>query len=193
MKILKDNKIYVQKNDMAYLNSTDLPIPTSIFLKVFGHGITIIDNSNRYEFVEFTDPKEVEFFQGLDWIVDYNEVKNLTEEELLQLGQDVAAEKERRADEFNAKPEKYRRENYESVLASLDLLDFKMYSLRDIIMFKKGELDFPLPAGVERPATSIIDVEGEVVTEESKVETTPANSTEKKSFFKSIFRRRNNK
>lgn len=193
MKILKDNKLYVQKNDMAYLNSSGLSIPVSIFLKVFGHGITIIDNSNRYEFIEFTDPKEIEFFQGQDWIVDYDTVKDLTEEEILQLGQEVAAEKKRRADEFNAKPKKYRQENYESVIAGLDLLDFKMYSLRDIIMFKKGELDFPLPAGVERPAQSIIDVEGEVVKEDSQVESIPASSNGKKSFLKSIFRRRNNK
>lgn len=193
MKILKDNKIYVQKNDMAYLNSSGLSIPASIFLKVFGHGINIIDNSNRYEFIEFTDPKEIEFFQGQDWIVDYDAVKDLTEEEILQLGQAVAAEKKRRADEFNAKPKKYRQENYESVIAGLDLLDFKMYSLRDIIMFKKGELDFPLPVGVERPSQSIIDVEGEVVKEDSQVEELPSPSNEKKSFFKSIFRRRNNK
>lgn len=193
MKILKDNKIYVQKNDMAYLNSSGLSIPASIFLKVFGHGINIIDNSNRYEFIEFTDPKEIEFFQGQDWIVDYDAVKDLTEEEILQLGQAVAAEKKRRADEFNAKLKKYRQENYESVIAGLDLLDFKMYSLRDIIMFKKGELDFPLPVGVERPSQSIIDVEGEVVKEDSQVEELPSPSNEKKSFFKSIFRRRNNK
>ena len=145
------------------------------------------------EFIEFTDQKEIEFFQGQDWIVDYNAVKDLTEEEILQLGQAVAAEKKRRADEFNAKPKKYRQENYESVIAGLDLLDFKMYSLRDIIMFKKGELDFPLPVGVERPSQSIIDVEGEVVKEDSQVEELPSPSNEKKSFFKSIFRRRNNK
>ena len=90
MKILKDNKIYVQKNDMAYLNSSELDIPASIYMKVYGKGITIIDNSNRYEFIEFTDPKEIEFFQGLDWIVDYDEVKDLTEEELTKIRNEVS-------------------------------------------------------------------------------------------------------
>ena len=180
MKILINNKIYVQKNDIAYLNSTDIPIPASIFLKVYGKGVTIIDGSNRYEFIEFSDPKEMSFFQGLDWIIDYDEVKCLSEEELIQLGQTVAAEKNRKADEFNGKSQKYRRENYERTMAEQELYDFKMYSIRDMIMFKKGELDFPLPKGVARP-TEVID--SEVVTEEQKEQSSP------KSFFKSIFRR----
>ena len=35
MKIITDNAVYVQKNDIAYLNQTDLAIPASIFMKIF--------------------------------------------------------------------------------------------------------------------------------------------------------------
>ena len=42
MKIITDNAVYVQKNDIAYLNSADFAIPISVFMKVFGKGITII-------------------------------------------------------------------------------------------------------------------------------------------------------
>ena len=39
MKIITKNAVYIQKNDIAYLNhATDLPIPASIFVKVFGNG-----------------------------------------------------------------------------------------------------------------------------------------------------------
>ena len=177
MKILKDNKIYVQKNDIAYLNVTNEAIPASIYLKVYGRGITIIDDSNRYEFIEFTDPKEIEFFQRLDWIIDYNEVKDLTEEQIIQLGKEVAAEKNRRADEFNAQPETYRRETIERVLAEQELFDFKMYSLRDIIMFKRGELTFKLPKGVSAPSTNANSQEQSSVKQETGI----------KRFVKSIF------
>ena len=34
MKIITDSAVYVQKNDIAYLNQTDLAIPASIFMKV---------------------------------------------------------------------------------------------------------------------------------------------------------------
>jgi len=55
MKIITSEAVYVQKNDIGFLNQTDLPIPASIFMKVFGNGVTIIDNSNRFEFVKFEE------------------------------------------------------------------------------------------------------------------------------------------
>ena len=70
MKIITDNAVYVQKNDIAYLYSSDLEMPVSVFMKVFGKGDTIIDDSNRYDFVKFEDESEIVFFKGLDWIID---------------------------------------------------------------------------------------------------------------------------
>ena len=56
MKIITENAAYVQKND-----------------------------NNRYEFVKFEDKNEIEFFKNLDWMVDYNSVKDLNEEDFLNL------------------------------------------------------------------------------------------------------------
>ena len=80
MKIITDNAAYVQKNDLMYLNSSSLAIPGSIYMKVFGWGITVINDRNRYEFVKFEEDSEIEFFKDIDWMIDYNEVKDLTEE-----------------------------------------------------------------------------------------------------------------
>lgn len=184
MKVLKDNKIYVQKNDMAYLNSSGLNIPTSIFMKVFGQGITIIDNSNRYEFIEFTKPEEVEFFKAIDWIVDYNDVKNLSEEELIEFGQSIGNAKGEKIKQFNAMPEEDRRQQYERVTMDLELMDFKMYTIRDIIMLKRGQLSFPLPSGVELVTTTQADADCEVIQDNSK------KASGVKQFIKSIFRRK---
>ena len=63
MKIINSDSAYVQKNDIAYLNSFDLPIPFSIFMKVFGNGVTIINDSNRYDFVKFDEESEIEFLK----------------------------------------------------------------------------------------------------------------------------------
>ena len=59
MKIITDNAAYVQKNDIAYMNQTDLVIPASIFMKAFGNVTVIVDDSNRYEFVTFEVPEEI--------------------------------------------------------------------------------------------------------------------------------------
>ncbi len=149
MKIFKDGKVYVQKNDMVYVNHSDMAIPASIFMKLFGNGIVIIDNSNRYEFVEFSEPSEVEFFKGIDWIVDFEDIKDLSEEEIVSLGQQVAEEKNEKAKAFNSLSEEERKAHYEATVQQMEQYDFKMHTLRDVIMYKRGELSFELPAGVE--------------------------------------------
>ena len=186
MKILKDNKMYVQKNDMAYLNSSGLNIPASIFMKVFGRGITIIDNSNRYEFIEFSKPEDIEFFKGIDWIVDYDEVKGLTEEQLIELGQSVSDEKKQKIDQYNKMPEEKKKEAYERTIMDLELMDYKMHTISDIIMLKRGHLSFRFPKGVEPiPATT-----SESLEEFVEVKENPKQETGVKKFIKSIFRKK---
>lgn len=150
MKIITDNAVYVQKNDIAYLNQTDLAIPASIFMKVFGNGIVIIDDSNRYEFVKFEAPEEIEFFNDINWMIDYNEVKDLSEEETIALGQSIAEEKNNIAQRFNSMTPEERKENM-NMVSQCELLDFKMYSLRDVLWFKQGHIKMELPEGVDLP------------------------------------------
>ena len=150
MKIITNEAIYVQKNDIGFLNQTDLSIPASIFLKVFGNGIIIIDNSNRFEFVKFEEESEIEFFKNLDWIVDYDSVKYLDESQIIELGQEVSQQKNKIATQYNAMSNNERKEN-EHMVFECERLDFKMYSLRDVLWFKQGHLQFDLPAGIDFP------------------------------------------
>ncbi|MBO5138454.1 MAG: hypothetical protein J6B89_02310 [Bacilli bacterium] len=148
MKIITDNVAYVQKNDIACLNQTDLVIPASIFMKVFGYGRVIIDDSNRYEFFEFEAPEEIEFFKVIDWMIDYNEVKDLSEEETIALGQSIVEEKNSIAQRFNSMTPEERKNNI-SMVSQCELLDFKIHSLRDVLWFKQGHIKMELPEGVD--------------------------------------------
>lgn len=144
MKIITDKAAYIQKNDLGYLNNSDIAIPASIFLKTFGNDITVIDDTNRYEFVEYNEPNEIEFFKGIDWMIDYDEVKDLSEDEIISLGQSIADERNAIAKRFNAMSFDERKKNI-NMATKCDLLDFKMYSLRDILLFKRGHLKMTLP------------------------------------------------
>lgn len=144
MKIITNDAVYVQKNDIGFLNQTDLLIPVSVFLKVFGNGITIIDDSNRFEFIKFEDKEEIEFFQGLDFIVDYNLLKDLSEDEIMKLGQEVAFEKNNIAKKYNSLSGRDRANNMYMV-SECEKLDFKMYSIRDILWYKQGYIKFDMP------------------------------------------------
>ena len=150
MKIITNDVAYVQKNDIAYLNSSDLPIPASIFMKVFDNGVTIINDSNRYDFVEFDEGSEIEYFKDLDWMIDYNEVKNLSEDEMMKLAESIGKEQEKIATTFNSMSEDERKQHTDMV-TKCNLLEFKFYSLRDVLWFKQGHISMELPEGIDYP------------------------------------------
>ena len=150
MKIITENAVYVMKNDIGYLNQTDIAIPTSIYLKVFGDGIVIINDSNRYEFVKFDSEKEIEFFKGIDWMIDYTALKDLSIEEINEIGQGIADTRNAMADQFNKMSDAERDKN-RNMIQQIELLDFKIYSLRDYLLFRLGRLAITLPDGIDYP------------------------------------------
>lgn len=117
-------------------------------MKVFDRDVIIINNRNRYDFVEFDAPEEIEFFKGIDWMIDYNEVKDLSEEGIITLGQSIVKEKNRIAQKFNSMEINERKRNM-GMVTQCELLDFKMYSLRDFLWFKQGHIKMKLPASVK--------------------------------------------
>lgn len=86
MKILRNEYgkevIYVQMQEMGFLNSLDFPIPTSIYTQVFCSGVTMIGEHNRFDYIRFEKEDEVKYFKDLDAIIDYDQFSNLSLEEL---------------------------------------------------------------------------------------------------------------
>lgn len=150
MKIITKDAIHVQMNDLMFLNGTDLPIPASIFLKVFGQGTVVVTNSNRYNFVKFEDESEIEYFKELDWIIDYDSVKELDKTGIKQLNDQIIDEEQEIADKFNNLPENEKVDNFDMV-ARYEQLEYKKYSLKNFVSFKQGKTSMELPEGVEYP------------------------------------------
>ena len=118
------------------MNQTALVMLASIFMKLFSNGIVIIDDINRYEFVKFEALEEIEIFKGIDWMIDYNEVKDLKEEETIALGQNIVKNKNNIVQRFNFMTQRERKKNM-NMVSQCNLLNFKMYSLRDILWLKQ--------------------------------------------------------
>lgn len=136
-------KVYVQMNDIMMLIHSDISIPASIFEKVVGD-VVIINDSNRMDFVEFTQPKDVKYFESLDWIIDYKEMRDLTENEIREKGQEIANEMNKIANRFNSMTDKEKRNN-QSLVQRHELLDFKMKSLAELLFVKQGQKQMPFP------------------------------------------------
>lgn len=147
MKIILNGKAYVQLNDVMYIinNLDDIAVPASIFNTVFKDAKPVIcTDSNRYEFIEFTDKDAIKFFEEMDCSVDYLSLKDLSEEEIIQKGVEVAEEKNKWAKKYNEMSDEDKRKN-QAIVSKCEMLDFKMMSIRDIVWMKQGHLKIKLP------------------------------------------------
>jgi hypothetical protein len=75
-KIVTENNqkvLYVQFQDLIYLEKyrNMIPVPESVFSKMFCP-------SPQKDWVRYSDPKDVEFFEGLDFIADCSDYMDLS-------------------------------------------------------------------------------------------------------------------
>ena len=67
MKIITENKVYVQYSDIVNLLSiitlANISCPLSVSKRCFAKSI-IIDGENKYAFIEFTEPDAIKFFKS---------------------------------------------------------------------------------------------------------------------------------
>lgn len=151
MKIITDSCVYVQRNDIAFLKHTGFPIPSSIFFKVFDNERATITDNDSSKFVKFDEDNEIEYFRMIDFIVDYNSVKDLSEEQIMELVQCISREKENIALKFSTMS-KVEQKNNVDLTFEYERLNFKMDTLIDILHFKLGDSKIKLPRGVEYPS-----------------------------------------
>jgi hypothetical protein len=136
-------KVYVQMNDMGYLNSTDIPVLASIYLKVFDKP-TFISDDNRMEFISFDDPSEVEYFKGLDFILDYGSYKKLSLDELETKGQELLKQQREKAEKFNELSDEGKREN-EHLIQECENLDYMISYVQEFYWLKNGQKTMSFP------------------------------------------------
>lgn len=143
MKVFKNGKVYVQNEDLILILRSGELMPTSVLEKFYGNGPVIIVQDNMEDYVEFEETDQVEFFKRLDWIVDYDEVKNLSTEELENLYDDTKDEMVKIRNEYSDLSQND--DCYEKDSIRFELLGNKLYSLSKIQYFKVRKLELALP------------------------------------------------
>lgn len=148
MKIFRDDKVYVQKSDIAYLDISDASIPSQVYYIIYGKGPVIIGEFNRLQFEEYSEKQIIDFFREIPWILDYDDVKDLTNHELGQLVEELLDQRNSIANMYNRMNEKERKRN-SSMRSQCELLDYKMETIREFQMYKNGNIKMQLPKGIE--------------------------------------------
>lgn len=153
MKVVRDDVVYVQLNDLGFLFNQNFELPIIVFEKVFGgkNGALIVTDSNRYDFMEFQGKEFVDYFtsQSINsFMLDYDKLKNLTMAELMDYGQRLSERRNERANYFNSLSQEERKENMDIVFECEQLM-FKMHSLADYVHYRNGNLEIPFLDGIK--------------------------------------------
>lgn len=136
-------KVYVQISDLAMLDQTESIVPAFVIERLQRTG-NVIDDSNRDDFVEFTNPDEIEYFGSIDWIVDYKELIKLPEDELVKRSNAISAEMSDLSTRFMGMSSSERDVN-EDLILLYSRLEYKNQSIADIVWFKSCNKPLPLP------------------------------------------------
>lgn len=150
MKIITEDAVYVQMKDLAFLHNTDEDIPATIYEKAFMQNqVTVINSSNKEQFLKFEKPHEIKFFKRMDWILDYDEVKALTETELIILCQNICNEMHFTAGSCT-RMSQTNQTSYPDLENRCVLLEYKLSCVSEFINYKQGELSIPFPKGIKQ-------------------------------------------
>lgn len=141
MKVFKNGRVYVQKEDLMLLLECGRLIPASVFDKVYSNEYFVVGESNKEDYIEFNKPEDLEFFESLDWIVDYDEVKDLSLEEIDEIFKKTQKEMEQilkssfsNKKDYSIKPHiKY------------ELLNNRLYTLAKVYYYKSHKVSLILP------------------------------------------------
>ena len=147
--LIKDNKdkLYLQISDIIFIFQHELNLPDSV-KEDFNEKLKIKTTrgleDNPYTFKLFTEPETITFVNGLDYIVDYSEYKQLTVPEIYEKAYLLQDKKQELAVSFNKLSLKDR-EKKQDVVNLCDELDFTILSLRDLVWFKEGSISMIIP------------------------------------------------
>lgn len=152
MKIIRDNIIYVQLEDINYIVNRNIGCPKKIIKETLSQGYIAIDYDNMYDFVFFKDKEIIDFINKTSFILDYDELNMKSIKELNVMINNYLEEKKSLLDKFNSMT-KY--EKKEDTLNNINDLEYKFYQVNKILLCKKGNDHLVLPEGIETPKKNI--------------------------------------
>lgn len=147
MKIFSSKCVYVQIKDILFFSDHDwIPCP-SLITDLFINRSSAND-LNMFEFVKFDDLGIIDFFKNSEFIIDYNDFKDLSDNEIHDKITADHIQLTYMYKMFNSSSD----EKTKSLLAAKIFLHrHYLSSLSDISNFKQGKLEIILPDCIDYP------------------------------------------
>lgn len=130
MKFFTKDSLYVHSKDISFLLSLGRVLPREVERCIINDPFFIGNKHDGFDYYLFLEGDVIEFFKDIDWIIDYSDIENIDEEELLDRANEILED----IDKKERKVDKTRNERIE-----IDTLHYKYQSLvRDAFQTMKG-------------------------------------------------------
>jgi len=104
--------VYVQRTDIIYLaTQRNKEIVLHNICQKMSEGINVVTDTTRLEFVRFDNENEVKFFRECEFICDFDQYKDFTDEQIVAEVQRLAVKVNEIAKKWNEMTLKERSEN----------------------------------------------------------------------------------
>lgn len=133
--------VYIQFGDLAKMMRICNSMPAA-FLTDFFSEPRIINEDNWYEFYRMENPIEIEYIKEQDWIIDYHDFSELSEDRIKGIGQIVLEEMNYILTRYNSSLDEIEKE----LLGDrYKLLQHKFDSIKEFIWRKQGHINYVIP------------------------------------------------
>ena len=150
MKLCYNNKIYVQVIDLMWLRTLNINIPYIIREPLVVIDYEFINGKiNNSDFVCFDEEEIIKYFNELDWIIDYDSVKNLSLYKLILYSNNIKSKCNDLIKKYN-KMDYYDKIRNANMKDEIKYLNIKWFSVRDYILYRVGIIRYELPNGVKK-------------------------------------------
>ena len=140
MKVFINNTLYVQRKDLMNILIFDINMPKNLKENLKRMDLS---EDNQNSFVRFTIKDEINYYNSLPWIISYDEYKDLTDKELLELGNKIDRKMKRILSKSINSPKK------NEYLDEYKKLALQMQSLREFFWYKRGFINIEVPCKVK--------------------------------------------
>ena len=147
MKIIKENTTYIQVKDLKRLRDSNKLLTNSLLFIV--HLLSNTNKENNDDDFIILDEKNG-YFEDVDWIINLDEIKDTSEEEIITICNSLIQQRNIIADKYNSFSVKDRIKHIKMLIKCNDL-KYEINSYKDILAIKRGEKKLNLPDGIELP------------------------------------------
>lgn len=148
MKIKDGQKVFLQKYEVAYIMHELNLVPAGIIEEVFKDGKPFIManpiDGQVFDCV-FENPGTTEWLMEQDWIVDYDQYKNVPVVDLEALCKQLEDECFSGINDFNATDDAYRKEHFDEQYEKFSKMRHKISSLYLMIEHLEKKTNFVFP------------------------------------------------